>query len=66
MKGKEKFINNMARVNRAKMFSDSITAGAKIFLDSKNANVKLGTIVKGRLIMITTHIKHMLSYSLED
>ena len=62
-KGKEEYINITARVNQGKkIFSDDVTTVAKRFLDWKNADVKSGTIVKGRLTTITTHVKHMLSY----
>ena len=45
-----------------KKFSDDVTTVAKRFLDWKNADVKSGIIVKGKLTTITTHVKHMLSY----
>ena len=62
-KGKEEYRNITARVNQGKkIFSDDVTTVAKRFLGWKNADVKSGTIVKGRLTTITTHIRHMLSY----
>ena len=62
-KGKEEYINITARVNQGKqIFSDDVTTVAGKFLDWKNEDVESGTIVKERLMTITTHVKHMLSY----
>ena len=59
-KGKEEFYKIRARSDQGKkIFSDDVKTVSGKFLDWKNEDVESGTIVKGRLTTITTHIKHM-------
>jgi len=61
--GKEEYINITARVNSGKqVFSEDVTTVVNRFLTFRQQDVETGSIVKGRLGTIKTHLKNMLVY----